>query len=66
MTASQAGSQSWQLRENELARYKDAMANPANREIRGLEIVTNGKDSAAYWQSMMAMTGTTGSTRYVP
>ncbi|MFE4592001.1 restriction endonuclease fold toxin-2 domain-containing protein [Streptomyces laurentii] len=52
--------------ENELARYKDAMANPANREIRGLEIVTNGKDSAAYWQSMMAMTGTTGSTRYVP
>ncbi|MFG3345234.1 restriction endonuclease fold toxin-2 domain-containing protein [Streptomyces sp. NPDC048018] len=33
---------------------------------RGLEIVTNGKDGAASWQSMMAMTGTTGSTRYVP
>ncbi|MFI6103616.1 restriction endonuclease fold toxin-2 domain-containing protein [Streptomyces sp. NPDC051310] len=52
--------------EKELIRYKQAMANPANREVRGLEIVTNGKDNAAYWQSMMAMTGTQGSTRYVP
>ncbi|MEU8500547.1 restriction endonuclease fold toxin-2 domain-containing protein [Streptomyces lavendulae] len=52
--------------EKELVRYKDAMANPANSEIRGLEIVTNGKDNAAYWQSMMAMSGTPGSTRYVP
>ncbi|MFD8793729.1 restriction endonuclease fold toxin-2 domain-containing protein [Streptomyces vinaceus] len=42
------------------------MENPANSEIRGLEIVTNGKDNAAYWQSMMAMSGTPGSTRYVP
>ncbi|MGW4164033.1 restriction endonuclease fold toxin-2 domain-containing protein [Streptomyces sp. NPDC004788] len=52
--------------ERELVRYKQAMANPANSEIRGLEIVTNGRDNAAYWQSMMAMTGTPGSTRYVP
>ncbi|MFH8616829.1 restriction endonuclease fold toxin-2 domain-containing protein [Streptomyces sp. NPDC017979] len=52
--------------EKELVRYKQAMANPANSEIRGLEIVTNGRDNAAYWQSMMAMTGTSGSTRYVP
>ncbi|MFD5780524.1 restriction endonuclease fold toxin-2 domain-containing protein [Streptomyces sp. NPDC126933] len=52
--------------EKELVRYKQAMANPANGEIRGLEIVTNGRDNAAYWQSMMAMTGTPGSTRYVP
>ncbi|MFJ1750928.1 restriction endonuclease fold toxin-2 domain-containing protein [Streptomyces sp. NPDC088116] len=52
--------------EKELVRYKQAMANPANTEIRGLEIVTNGRDNAAYWQSMMAMTGTPGSTRYVP
>lgn len=52
--------------EAELARYKKAMANPANSEIRGLEAVTNGKDNAAYWQSMMTMTGTPGSTRYVP
>ncbi|MEU4346264.1 restriction endonuclease fold toxin-2 domain-containing protein [Streptomyces sp. NPDC023838] len=42
------------------------MANPANSEIRELEVVTNGKDNAAYWQSMMATTGTPGSTRYVP
>ena len=52
--------------EEELVRYKEAMANPANKETRGLEIVTNGKDSAAYWQSMMAMTGSPGSTCYVP
>ncbi|MCX4958374.1 restriction endonuclease fold toxin-2 domain-containing protein [Streptomyces virginiae] len=52
--------------EKELVRYKQAMENPANSEIRGLEIVTNGKDNAAYWQSMMAMSGTPGSTRYVP
>lgn len=52
--------------ERELVRYKQAMANPANSEIRGLEIATNGPDNAAYWQSMMAMTGTPGSTRYVP
>ncbi|MFE1882326.1 restriction endonuclease fold toxin-2 domain-containing protein [Streptomyces diastatochromogenes] len=52
--------------ENELRRYKSAMANPANSEIRGLEIVTNGKDNAAYWESMMAMNGVTGSARYVP
>ncbi|MEU8433642.1 restriction endonuclease fold toxin-2 domain-containing protein [Streptomyces sp. NPDC029216] len=52
--------------EKELVRYKQAMENPANSEIRGLEIVTNSKDNAAYWQSMMAMSGTPGSTRYVP
>jgi hypothetical protein len=50
----------------ELARYQKAMANPANSEIRGLEIVTNGKDNAVYWESMMAMNGVTGSARYVP
>ncbi|WP_412075594.1 restriction endonuclease fold toxin-2 domain-containing protein [Streptomyces xanthophaeus] len=42
------------------------MENPANQEVRWLEIVTNGKDDAAYWESMMAITGTTGSTCYVP
>ncbi|GGU07032.1 hypothetical protein GCM10010272_60390 [Streptomyces lateritius] len=52
--------------ERELVRYKQAMANPANSEIRGMEIVTNGRDNAVHWQSMMAMTGTPGSTRYVP
>lgn len=52
--------------ETELRRYQSAMDNPANREVRGLEIVTNGTDNAAYWESMMAMTGVTGSARYVP
>ncbi|WP_405613294.1 restriction endonuclease fold toxin-2 domain-containing protein [Streptomyces sp. NBC_00076] len=52
--------------EAELRRYKSAMANPANSEIRGLEIVTNGKDGAPYWESMMAMNGVTGTARYVP
>ncbi|MFJ2723862.1 restriction endonuclease fold toxin-2 domain-containing protein [Streptomyces collinus] len=52
--------------ERELRRYKNAMANPANSEIRGLEIVTNGKDNAAYWESMIAMNGVSGSARYVP
>lgn len=50
----------------ELVRYKQAMENPANSETRGLEIVTDGKDNAAYRQFMMAMSGTPGSTRYVP
>ncbi|MEU6809781.1 restriction endonuclease fold toxin-2 domain-containing protein [Streptomyces sp. NPDC046831] len=50
----------------ELTRYKNAMANPANSEIRGLEIVTNGKESAAYWESMILMNGVNGSARYVP
>ncbi|MFF0163848.1 restriction endonuclease fold toxin-2 domain-containing protein [Streptomyces sp. NPDC005263] len=50
----------------ELRRYKSAMASPANSEIRGLEIVTNGKDGAPYWESMMAMNGVTGTARYVP
>ncbi|RNG33596.1 hypothetical protein EEJ42_07155 [Streptomyces botrytidirepellens] len=52
--------------ERELVRYKSAMANPANSEIRGLEIATNGKDNVAYWQSMMAMNDVKGSARYVP
>lgn len=44
----------------------DAKGNPANSETRGLEIVTNGKDGAPYWESMMATNGVTGTARYVP
>ncbi|MFD7261014.1 restriction endonuclease fold toxin-2 domain-containing protein [Streptomyces sp. NPDC059874] len=36
--------------EKELVRYKQAMENPANSEIRGLEIVTNGKGNAGAWR----------------
>ncbi|MFE5158166.1 restriction endonuclease fold toxin-2 domain-containing protein [Streptomyces sp. NPDC056697] len=52
--------------ERELVRYKSAMTNPANSEIRGLEIAANRKGNIAYWQSMMAMNDVKGSARYVP
>ncbi|MFE3599780.1 restriction endonuclease fold toxin-2 domain-containing protein [Streptomyces sp. NPDC059142] len=52
--------------ERELARYRAAMSDPRNSEIRGLEIVTNDKDSAGYWQSMMAMNSVKGTSRYIP
>ncbi|GAA0651979.1 hypothetical protein GCM10009535_32830 [Streptomyces thermocarboxydovorans] len=42
------------------------MANPANSEIPGLEIVTHAKDNTAYRQSMTATNGVTGSAQYVP
>ncbi|MEU0394520.1 restriction endonuclease fold toxin-2 domain-containing protein [Streptomyces sp. NPDC006208] len=51
---------------NEMARYRAALADPRNDEIRGVEIITNDKRSAPYWQSMMAMSGVTGTARYVP
>lgn len=51
---------------NELARYRAALSDPRNDEIRGFEIITNDQRSAPYWQSMMAMSGVTGTARYVP
>ncbi|MFF9768879.1 restriction endonuclease fold toxin-2 domain-containing protein [Streptomyces sp. NPDC014636] len=32
----------------------------------GLEIITNDQEAAPYWQSMMVMSGVTGTARYVP
>ncbi len=52
--------------ENELVRYHEAMNDPRNTQLRGLEIITNDRESSAYWQSMMAMSGVKGTTRYVP
>ncbi|MFE3186601.1 restriction endonuclease fold toxin-2 domain-containing protein [Streptomyces violascens] len=52
--------------ERELKRYKAAMSDPRNAQIRGMEIVTNDRSAAGYWQSMMAMNGVTGTARYVP
>ncbi|MFG7945198.1 restriction endonuclease fold toxin-2 domain-containing protein [Streptomyces cacaoi] len=52
--------------EKELQRYQAATDYPPNREIRGLEVVTNGPKPEAYWQSMMAMSGVKGETRDVP
>ena len=51
---------------NELNRYGAALSDPRNDEIRGFEIITNDPDAAPYWQSMMAMSGVTGTARYVP
>ncbi|MFC9669941.1 restriction endonuclease fold toxin-2 domain-containing protein [Streptomyces sp. NPDC056949] len=48
------------------ARYRAALADPRNDEIRGFEIITNDKPAALYWQSMMAMSGVNGNARYVP
>ncbi|WP_258528069.1 restriction endonuclease fold toxin-2 domain-containing protein [Streptomyces sp. NBRC 110611] len=50
----------------ELFRYRAAMSDPRNSQIKGLEIITNDKEGSAYWQSMMAMTGVQGTTRYEP
>ncbi|MEV8526133.1 restriction endonuclease fold toxin-2 domain-containing protein [Streptomyces sp. NPDC052000] len=52
--------------ERELARYKAALSDPRNAEIRGMEIVTNDRNAAGYWQSMLAMNGLNGAARYVP
>ncbi|MFD8324358.1 restriction endonuclease fold toxin-2 domain-containing protein [Streptomyces lydicus] len=52
--------------ERELMRYRGAMSDPRNSQIKGFEIITNDKEGSAYWQSMMAMTGTKGTTRYEP
>ncbi|MFG2594943.1 restriction endonuclease fold toxin-2 domain-containing protein [Streptomyces sp. NPDC048462] len=52
--------------EKEMSRYKAALSDPRNHEIRGFEIATNDPDAAPYWQSMMAMTGVQGTARYVP
>ncbi|MET9953417.1 restriction endonuclease fold toxin-2 domain-containing protein [Streptomyces sp. NPDC006339] len=49
--------------EAELEKYRQAMIE--HKEIRGLEIVTNDKEAAAYWQTLMALQGVSGSARYV-
>ncbi|MFF9153300.1 restriction endonuclease fold toxin-2 domain-containing protein [Streptomyces sp. NPDC014846] len=49
----------------ELNRYRAALDDPRNDEIRGFEIITNDQQSVPYWQSMMAMSGVNGSARYI-
>ncbi|MFI6053689.1 restriction endonuclease fold toxin-2 domain-containing protein [Streptomyces violascens] len=49
---------------DELGDYADAMQ--AHKQIRGLEIITNDRDSAAYWQILAAQQGVRGTTRYEP
>ncbi|MFE1914782.1 restriction endonuclease fold toxin-2 domain-containing protein [Streptomyces anandii] len=50
--------------EDEMADYRQAMQH--HQQIRGLEVVTNDNDSAAYWQTLMAMQNVKGASRYVP
>jgi Restriction endonuclease fold toxin 2 len=50
--------------EDELGDYGQAIAH--HEQIRGLEIITNDNDAAAYWQTLMAAQGVKGTTRYVP
>ncbi|MGW3399533.1 restriction endonuclease fold toxin-2 domain-containing protein [Streptomyces hydrogenans] len=50
----------------ELIKYKAALNDPRNKEMRGVETVTNHADSVAYWRVMMAAYGVRGYARYVP
>lgn len=50
--------------EKELNDYRLAMNE--HEQIRGLEIMTNDKDAAAYWQTLMAVQQVSGTSRYVP
>lgn len=50
--------------EDELDDYRQAMTQ--HEQIRGLEIITNDNDAAAYWQTLMAAQNVKGTARYVP
>ncbi|WP_256961701.1 restriction endonuclease fold toxin-2 domain-containing protein [Streptomyces sp. NRRL B-24572] len=50
----------------ELTKYNAALNDPRNKEMRGVETVTNNPDSVAYWRVMMAAYGVKGYARYVP
>jgi len=50
----------------EQAKFADALNDPRNREMRGVETVTNNQESVAYWRVMMAAYGVKGYARYEP
>lgn len=50
----------------ELAKYAAALSDPRNKEMRGVETVTNNLDSVPYWRVMMAAYGVKGYARHVP
>ncbi|WP_037613726.1 restriction endonuclease fold toxin-2 domain-containing protein [Streptomyces albus] len=50
----------------ELRKYAAALGDPRNKEMRGVETVTNNRESAPYWRVMMAAYGVKGYARYVP
>ncbi|MFE4588194.1 restriction endonuclease fold toxin-2 domain-containing protein [Streptomyces laurentii] len=51
---------------DELKKYNAALNDPRNKEMRGVETVTNNADSVAYWRVMMAAYGVKGYARYEP
>lgn len=53
--------------EEELDKYKAAMAYPGNDgQIRGIEVCTNTRDSTEYWQALMDDREVRGYAREVP
>ncbi|WP_333762869.1 restriction endonuclease fold toxin-2 domain-containing protein [Streptomyces sp. IBSBF 2390] len=50
----------------ELRKYHAALNDPRNKEMRGVETVTNNQDAVQYWRIMMAAYGVNGHARYVP
>ncbi|MFG2814753.1 restriction endonuclease fold toxin-2 domain-containing protein [Streptomyces sp. NPDC048410] len=50
----------------ELKKYAAALSDPRNREMRGVETVTNSQEAVQYWRIMMAAYGDKGHARYVP
>ncbi|MCE0447738.1 hypothetical protein LT493_38280 [Streptomyces tricolor] len=51
---------------DELKKYAAALSDPRNKEMRGVETVTNNQESVQYWRIMMAAYGVKGHARYVP
>ncbi|MEV0282413.1 restriction endonuclease fold toxin-2 domain-containing protein [Streptomyces sp. NPDC050610] len=49
---------------SELEKYRQAMLE--HKQFRGLEIITNDKSATAYWQTLMALQGVKGNSRYEP
>ncbi|MER5860526.1 restriction endonuclease fold toxin-2 domain-containing protein [Streptomyces sp900105245] len=50
----------------ELRKYAAALNDPRNKEMRGVETVTNNQDAVQYWRIMVATYGVKGHARYVP
>ncbi|KUM95110.1 hypothetical protein AQI88_19895 [Streptomyces cellostaticus] len=51
---------------DELKKYAAALGDPRNKEMRGVETVTNNQEAVQYWRIMMAAYGVKGHARYVP
>ncbi|WP_030747006.1 restriction endonuclease fold toxin-2 domain-containing protein [Streptomyces sp. NRRL S-31] len=51
---------------DELKKYAAALRDPRNKEMRGVETVTNNQEAVQYWRIMMAAYGVKGHARYVP